>query len=516
MKKKTGVCGPMTVFLAVAGFVSLVGSALTFQSVSALRLMVAYSPQGADGVARLLYAAGTLELLLCVVCILLLLRGIHGQEAEGAGKKAVIPGDTLTGLYTEKQMRAALPECVYASRGEKSFFFVIFDVKSFKLINGLFGYETGDGFLRLIADQLREGKFPLYCRCEGDGFALLAECMDRDELENILHSLFDKLGKLPGFMYETRFNCAIVPIEKGRVDAQTLFDSGRLLRSSCKGKSMTEYVYYCDNTKERMIREQRLRAELDGALARGEFVVYLQPKFSLKTGCLMGAEALIRWNYRGETLLGPGAFVPLFEENGSIGKIDRFVLEEVCRFFRKWQQDGMPLLPISVNLSRMQLTNRHLSEDMAATVRNYGVPANLIDFELTESASSGGSTENLLRTMERLRHSGFRVSMDDFGTGYSSLSLLKEMQLDVLKLDRSFLSERGSGENSERSRRFVRDIIALAKHMNMTCLAEGVETEEQLELVREAGCDIVQGFYYSRPIPVEEYEQFLRQSVCVP
>ncbi|MFA6623271.1 MAG: EAL domain-containing protein, partial [Fibrobacteraceae bacterium] len=228
----------------------------------------------------------------------------------------------------------------------------------------------------------------------------------------------------------------------------------------------------------------------------------------VKTERLIGAEALIRWNYQGQGILLPGKFVPVFEEDGSIAQLDRFVFRSVCEKMKEWQDKKYPLFPVSVNLSRVQLNNTRLVEELMDIVHQCGIPISMIDVELTESAAFG-DMGRLLQVMNSIKQGEFRLSMDDFGTGYSSLSLLKDMPLDTLKLDKSFIDALDFEHTDAKENIVTKEIVVLTKRLHIGCLAEGVETKEQRDLLAKYGCDFIQGYYYSKPVPAEEYEKIL-------
>lgn len=220
---------------------------------------------------------------------------------------------------------------------------------------------------------------------------------------------------------------------------------------------------------------------------------------------IKGAEALIRWNYRNREFLAPYRFIPFFEKDGAIGKIDDIVLDKVCAALSRWKNEGKPLYPISVNLSRSRLYDKNLTKHLASIVDKYEVDHALIDFELTESASYDDQ-DQMLRVLNDLRDRGFKISMDDFGTGYSSLSLLTEMPLDTLKIDKSFVDHIGTNDERKKDLVVIRHIISLAKELDFKCLAEGAEEASQVERLAELGCEIVQGYFFSKPVSIEEYE----------
>lgn len=421
----------------------------------------------------------------------------------------VVYVDELTGLPNMEQMKAIVDEKI---KNKDAFFLAVFDTKNFKIINDLWGYEKGDEHLKFVGDKLKEFSdvFEFACRCENDNFAVIVKNSSLAVGVSILDTLFAEIGCLKNNSnYHVQYSCGIVQQEGNYENANAMFDCAKIAKSIGKKNNRTQIIVYDEFTKEEMIRRQNMKDNLHSGLKNDEFVVYLQPKYNLADDSLAGAEALIRWNFKHEKFLSPMQFVPVFEEDGSIGLIDQYVLEKVCECFREWMDEGYELLPVSVNISRVQLTNRNLVKEIADTVKKHEVPFEYIDLELTESAAFD-NTGYLLETMEEIKHAGFRLSMDDFGTGYSSLGLLQKMPLDILKLDKAFVDDY-LDEKCEKERLMICDIISMAHHLGITVLAEGVETRLQRDMLKNAGCEIIQGFYYSKPIPIDEYEALLHK-----
>jgi EAL domain-containing protein (putative c-di-GMP-specific phosphodiesterase class I) len=251
------------------------------------------------------------------------------------------------------------------------------------------------------------------------------------------------------------------------------------------------------------IWERKVEDDMERALMNKEFQVYLQPKFSTGEETLGGAEALVRWIHPTEGFVPPNRFIPIFEQNGFILKLDDFMLEEVAKQQAKWISEGWQVVPISVNVSRAHFTREDLAEHISEIVDRYQVPHEVIELELTESAFFDDK-EMLLSTVKKLRDAGFSVSMDDFGAGYSSLNSLKELSLDVLKIDADFF--RGS-DSLERGMLIVTEVINLAKKLNMKIVAEGIESREQVDFLKEQECDLIQGYYFAKPMPLSEFEK---------
>ena len=411
--------------------------------------------------------------------------------------------------------------------GIKDFAFAHFDVKAFRVINEVYGHVSANRVLKNIVDAMDEADFVYSsARCHNDNFAMLIKDLPEEEMMQKLNEFFEKLSHLEDDPnYTIYFRCGIVPMQLAMASGNRVADAGKLAQSLGTHPDRTEIIMYTDQMHRDIQWGNYIKAYVDTAIENDEFVVYLQPKFDI-TGAgegatdsgaaqasadgkpvphIKGAEALIRWNYRGKDFLAPYRFIPFFEKDGSIGKIDDIVLDKVCSAFKTWKDEGKPLYPISVNLSRSRLYDRNLTGHLTSIVDKYGVDHSLIDFELTESASYDNK-DQMLNVLNDLRDRGFKISMDDFGTGYSSLSLLTEMPLDTLKIDKSFVDHIGMGDEREQDLVVIRHIISLAKELHFKCLAEGAEEASQVDRLRELGCEIVQGYFFSKPIPVEEYE----------
>ncbi|MEG0216548.1 MAG: EAL domain-containing protein, partial [Hungatella sp.] len=259
--------------------------------------------------------------------------------------------------------------------------------------------------------------------------------------------------------------------------------------------------------------EQEITNDMKYALENGQFEIYLQPQYNIHTKLPCGAEALVRWMHPKKGMLSPGIFIPIFERNGFITKLDYYVWEQACRCLHEWILQGIKPYPISVNVSRVDLYNPKLVETFLELVDRYEIEPRLLNLELTESAYTDNPIA-MKKMMERLQEHGFLIMMDDFGSGYSSLSLLKDILVDVLKIDMQFLSKTeipGRGEN------IIASVIRMAKWLNIPVIAEGAESGDQVDFLRSVGCDFVQGYYFARPMPVSDYEQLcIRLSLNVP
>lgn len=418
--------------------------------------------------------------------------------------------DQLTGLPSKAKHKMDAQELI--NKNENRYAYVTFDVDNFKYVNEMFGYEYGNKVLNHIAKNIREfvKNGELCARIASDNFAmLLIDERTQKELETRIYDLFKKImepGK-PGEVLNIcslNFSCGVYRID-GKQDINTVRANANLARTENKKSVIDEIIFYDEKLKARRVEEKELEYEAEGALINGDFLVYFQPKYDVETEKIIGAEALVRWLHPVKGMLSPALFVPLFEGNGFITEIDLYVLDRVCELIESWIKNGVPPICISVNLSRIHLYERDLVKRLSEVVSRHNVPPEYIEFELTESAFYE-ETENLLRIMAEIKASGFRLSMDDFGSGYSSLNLLRRLPVDVLKLDKVFLEDCEEEDDETRGKRIVTHVISMAKDLKMEVLAEGVETSNQKKFLQNAKCDMIQGYYYARPMPINEFE----------
>ena len=297
------------------------------------------------------------------------------------------------------------------------------------------------------------------------------------------------------------FGVGICRISQGEKDVEQLYNNALIACEMLGEETEDKIAYYDVELNKQKLWERKVEDDMERALLNREFKVYLQPKVSAMQETLAGAEALVRWIHPKEGFIPPNKFIPIFERNGFILKLDDYMLEEVSRLQAQWLAEGRKVVPISVNVSRAHFTREDLAEHICGIVDKYKVPHNIIELELTESAFFDDK-KVLLNTVKKLRDFGFIVSMDDFGAGFSSLNSLKELQLDALKIDADFFR----GENvEERGMLIVSEVIDLAKKLNMKIVAEGIESREQVDFLVEQECDLIQGYFFSKPMAIEEF-----------
>lgn len=443
--------------------------------------------------------------MLCVVVSAVIVYVKNRREVYNAAYV-----DQLTGIPSKAKHKLDAQALIDA--GEKQYAYVTFDVDNFKYINEMFGYEYGNKVLMHIAKTIKEFTKPgeLYARVSSDNFAMLLEATEtRQALTERIKELFrritgDGVRDIGVNAASLKFSCGVYCIED-KMDINTIRANANLARTESKKSLVDEIIFYDENLKTRRVEEKELEYEAEQALVNKEFLVYFQPKYEVCSEKIIGAEALVRWNHPVRGMLSPGLFVPVFENNGFITEVDLYVLDRVCELIASWIASGTPPLCISVNLSRVHLYEKDLVARLTEVVKRHNVPPEYIEFELTESAFYEG-TEDLLRIMSEIKKAGFRLSMDDFGSGYSSLNLLRRLPVDVLKLDKMFLEECDDDDKETRGRRIVMHVISMAKDLEMEVLAEGVETKDQKDFLLDAKCDMIQGYFFARPMPMREFE----------
>jgi len=385
---------------------------------------------------------------------------------------------------------------------------VYFDVQRFKIINSMFGMLEGDRLLRYIAKHVLQlaGPAGFACRPSADRFVFYTEC-PREQLEERIEKLFDNIASF-GLPFEILCNAGIYRTEGRITAAHTAVDYAILAQQIVKGSFTHRFCYYNRTLSESLLSEQEIAGAMRQALASGQFLVYYQPQYNHTTQRLVGAEALVRWLHPEKGLIPPGQFIPVFEKNGFVSRLDAYVFDRVCAFQKTRLDLGVAIVPISVNLARYDLFNIGFLDKLEATRQRYGVPAKYIRIEITESSALGGS-RFINESLAKLHSYGYTVEMDDFGSGYSSLNILKDIDFDIIKLDMSFVREETGGGRTGRGGSILSSVVRMINWLQLPMVAEGVETMEQADFLRSIGCDYIQGYLYSRPLPEEEFNELL-------
>lgn len=416
--------------------------------------------------------------------------------------------DELTGLYTRdyfieycQELDQFYPEWEMDA--------IAVDIGHFHLINELYGRSYGDEVLRLLADTFREILSSIadgyVCRYEADKFYIY--CTHLDDHRKMLDRIEQALADFTQNQQRFRIRFGVYPnVERG-VEMAQRFGRARLACNSIRNNFMENIAYYDMEIHENSIYEERLINDIHDALANRDLVVYYQPKYNV-TGdlpVLTSSEALIRWRHPELGMISPGAFIPLFEKNGLIQLLDHYVWDEAASQIRRWKDELGKSVPVSVNVSRMDLYDPELENKLLKLIADYDITPQDFLLEITESAYAE-DTGQLIEVVDRLRADGFKVEMDDFGSGYSSLNMLTTLPIDVLKMDMKFVRH---VHKDAKSKRMIELVIDIADYLSVPVVAEGVEEEEQVSILKNAGCQIIQGYYFSVPLPPEDFTELL-------
>lgn len=406
---------------------------------------------------------------------------------------------TLTGLYGTVPFFYKANECM-RDHPELSFALIRMDIYRFKTVNEFCGRATGDELLRYIADCFRiyENETTVIGHLRADTFQLLTSYHTDEELIQIVTDIYSKIEKF-------EMHCKILPAfgickQEMGMDISLLSDYANLALQSVKGKVFSGYAFYNETMRQVLLYEKKIENEILPALKEGQLEVFIQPKVELRTKAIIGGEALLRWRHPVEGLLSPADFIPVLEKSGYIIEVDFYVWEQVFKFLREQMKDNLPVVPISLNVSRLHTFRVDFEERLFHLTNQYDINPKMIILEITES-SFIENAEVLFSKVHELQKKGFRISMDDFGSGYSSLNMLKDEPVDEIKIDRVFLSD----ISTDKSRIIIKRMIELIKELDIPVVAEGVETEEQADFLYDCGCYQCQGYFFYRPMPAIDF-----------
>ena len=415
--------------------------------------------------------------------------------------------DTISGLYNKAGFCRAARELMN-SMPEVKFVILRWDIDAFKVYNDIFGITAGDNYLAAVGEAYKLRRWHQAAdivsgRLEADHFVSCLP-LDRLDVNTLTKQVKRFLTRLkPDYELTARFGA--YEVEDRSMDVVLMCDRALIALRSTKGKQNTVYAVYEEAMREALMDEYVLFSEIKLAIERGEFGIYLQPQYNQSDGTLVSAEALVRWFHPQRGLIPPGRFIPILERNGYITRLDEYVWETTCVLIRKWLDLGLTPVPISVNVSRLDVYNPKLVDTLAGLVERYGIPSGYLRLEITESAYMEKPNQ-LIEVVDKLRQKGFFIEMDDFGSGFSSLNTLKDVRFDMLKLDLKFLT---AVADDGRSGIILNSIVRMARWLNVPVMAEGVETHLQADYLKTIGCTLVQGYLFAKPMPVEAFETLL-------
>jgi len=424
--------------------------------------------------------------------------------------------DMLTELPNRFMLFEKLAKLLAVARVEETQVAVFFvDLDRFKYINDTLGHTAGDALLQMVAERLREcsREVDIIARVGGDEFVIaLAGIKDHKDTAAIARKILAVVGRpydIHGELVHVTPSLGISFYPKDGLDTAALIKNADRAMYQAKKAGRNGYEFFREGMDAITLDQFSLENSLRGALERDELELLYQSKIDLRTGDIVGAEAQLRWNHPKLGLIMPDRFISILEESGLIGPIGEWVIATACAQNRKWQDQGLPRISVAVNLSAIQLKQKHFVERLARVIEEAGLEASLLDLEITESVIMHNA-ESTITLLEELKSLGVKLSVDDFGTGYSSLSYLKRFPIDSLKIDQSFVRDLDSDTNDAA---ITATIIAIAKQLNLTVIAEGVETTEQLRFLHTNDCDEIQGFYFSKPLSADDFAEHLKHGI---
>lgn len=453
-----------------------------------------------------------LTIILMVFPIFIVFRNIVASFVNQRRMTKLLFFDPITG--GNNWMYAKMNGQKYLSKNQnRNFAIVDFELMKYRAYCTCHGIEEGENLLEKIDTYMKKktSRKEMYAHNSKANFMLLLVGDTKELITAKVQKMWDDLAEA-GCTRHIEFHAGILFMdanarEEYKKDKKTktiekYYHQASTARATLTNTEGNALVFYNDEMLQAQLWEHKVEDMMEEALKNEEFLVYLQPKYNPVENKLIAAEALVRWNSPTEGFISPGKFIPIFEKTGFVKKLDDYMISHVAKQQAKWISEGKEVVPVSVNVSRAHFADPHLAEHIAELVDVYQVPHGCIEIELTESAFFDDK-DMILGTVRKLQENGFEVSMDDFGSGYSSLNSLKDLPLNILKLDAEFFR----GENStDRGKIVVSEAIHLAKSLDMKIVAEGVEKEDQVEFLASTGCDMIQGFYYAKPMPISDFE----------
>ncbi|MCI2062033.1 MAG: EAL domain-containing protein [Eubacteriaceae bacterium] len=428
---------------------------------------------------------------------------------KGRGTNSMLPAaghycDTLTGIYSRAGfIRSA--EILLQENPGRHYSIVYTAIGHFKVINDLLGLDTGDRILKALGSFLNDfaGSTGTCGRLMADHFVLCipADSFDPDDFYKMNVEVLRSLD----IKYNVPFSIGIYDIEDPDMPVEAMCDRAETALQDLSGNYMQHYARYDDNMKEAVALEQQITADMHNALAKGQFCIYLQPIYSSASRKLVSAEALVRWIHPVKGIILPGEFIPIFEKNGFIIDLDRYIWEQACIYLRNSLESGMEVVPVSVNVSRVNLYSPDMTDYLVSLTSKYNIAPDLLRLEITETAYTENPAQ-IMTVLPQLRKRGFKILMDDFGSGYSSLNMLKDLVIDILKIDMRFVDDI---ESSPRAGSMITSIVRMAQWLDLQVIVEGVETRAQYDYLRSIGCDYIQGYYFSKAVPVVQFDDLM-------
>lgn len=461
----------------------------------------------------------TIGVMLAISCLLfLILKRVEALQRDAYEKMIKIAfQDDVTGGYNKPKFIIEAQKILKNISISDKYCLVLMDIAKFKVINEIYGFDVANIILKDVYNIIKENlpKDALLARSYAATYIFIMKYGDDEDINNVIDKIHkdiavynnEKMGQLKDT--PNKVVAKLVPlfgvylINDVTVPIYTMCDRVGLAKRTI-AEDVNKYIsYYDDSLRKQLLSEKNIEDEMHSALLNNQFVMYLQPKYDMKTLKIAGSEALVRWIHPTKGFIPPGDFIPLFEKNGFVLNVDRYMWDLACKTIRSWIDRGFDPVPISVNVSRLHLSNEFFVENLKDLIEKYQIPTSLLELELTETASFE-DFDKFKDIVDELKKQGFSIAMDDFGSGYSSLNMLRQISCDILKLDRGFINDTTT---DDRGKIVVQHVLSMAKNLSLKTVAEGIETVEQAQFLTDSDCDIAQGFLYARPMPLEDFEK---------
>ena len=412
--------------------------------------------------------------------------------------------DDVTGGKNKKEFERVARDLL---RGDGRYVLVYANIDRFKLINETYGNAVGDTILRriqsVIDEELRWDE--VSGRIMADNFGILMRFHSIPKLDQRLHRISRQLSEMSdsgGNSYGIMLYFGVYIIQDEETEVSAMLEHANMARKKISPSHLVPMGIYDEKDRQKLSRDKHLEMKMHKALEDRNFIPYLQPKYELEDETVAGAEALVRWIDPEEGMIYPNEFIPLFEKNGFVVELDLYMFEEVCKLVERWNKSGQRIIPVSVNLSRSHFEIPNFFDNYERVLKKYDIPPKAIEIELTESLFYN-DLDSLNTLVNKIHSAGLSCSIDDFGSGYSSLNMLKDVRVDALKLDRVFFA---NGDSDKRGKDVIKSVIQLAQALDLRTISEGVEERNQVEFLKQMHCDLIQGYVFAKPMPIQEFE----------
>jgi diguanylate cyclase (GGDEF)-like protein len=450
----------------------------------------------------------TLLILGAVIYCFLVIYILQSEREKEKELENIAFYDIVTGISNSLKFEKDAKEILKKNTTAK-YAIIVLDIDKFAIINDVCGYKAGDKLLCDIAHTLKDiiQDKGIFARETADSFVVMIQWKKENDIINFINEFINYTHNIncSSILEKPSFSFGIYKVEDRTMNVRRMIDGANLALETAKEKCVNNYTFFNQKIRDKILWNKEIEDEMINAINQNEFLVYLQPKYRLSDNTISSAEALVRWKSHKLGMLFPDEFIPIFEKDCFIVELDFYVLEHVCKQLRIWIDKGLKPVPVAVNMSRKHLGRKNFVKNIYEIIKKYNISPSLIELEITETAVYN-NMKVLSDFVDEFHKLGFKLSMDDFGTGYSSLNTLKCLDINILKLDREFFMS-SSLKEQKRSEIVIKNIISMAKELNVTTVAEGVEIKQQVDYLKKIGCDTVQGYYFAKPMTIDNFEK---------